>query len=429
MASILIPLPFVLTALVLNSRYIPAAKVDPAIEKLDSIGGGQADLLGKASLVPYLSFFSICILTSSTLLLVGLISEVSRLFTPEDEKSQRWKTGKEIVSGNTVQRVLGRVLSVGLPFYAASKLGGERVAIAVLVTVAADIMTTVPKAEEIVRSGGLRNMLAAKKWTVGALGLQAAADALRITSRAGPWQSMLGYLALGCSISLLPLPYPTNRPRLSFATSPEIGSEANGVFRAPWEAKTGARTDTQLSPLTSTPFDTDLTMASGVLAGATGIAVYFLSPEDSQTIDNTLIIGGFLTTITSALSLLLASPKSLKSSKRYGVAAGLILSIVFQELLEPHTPLAFLFQLGLIGLSWIGMKFDTRMARVRSGSIQQVRHRHPHQPYHDHSHESHSKITGILLQTFHELPLIHSILVEKDSRRIFYFMLYVTVAF
>ena len=37
----------------------------------------------------------------------------------------------------------------------------------------------------------------------------------------------------------------------------------------------------------------------------------------------------------------------------------------------------------------------------------------------------HSRITQYLLETFQHRPLLHSILVEKDSRRIFYFMWYV----
>lgn len=36
--------------------------------------------------------------------------------------------------------------------------------------------------------------------------------------------------------------------------------------------------------------------------------------------------------------------------------------------------------------------------------------------------DGHSRLTRTLLQTFQHRPLLHSILVEKDSRRIFYFM-------
>jgi solute carrier family 30 (zinc transporter), member 5/7 len=42
---------------------------------------------------------------------------------------------------------------------------------------------------------------------------------------------------------------------------------------------------------------------------------------------------------------------------------------------------------------------------------------------HNHNHQDHSKITEILLGWSENLPLLHSILLQKDTRRIFYFML------
>jgi zinc transporter 5/7 len=42
---------------------------------------------------------------------------------------------------------------------------------------------------------------------------------------------------------------------------------------------------------------------------------------------------------------------------------------------------------------------------------------------HKHNHQAHSKITRIMLGWTENLPLLHSILLQKDTRRIFYFML------
>jgi zinc transporter 5/7 len=50
---------------------------------------------------------------------------------------------------------------------------------------------------------------------------------------------------------------------------------------------------------------------------------------------------------------------------------------------------------------------------------------------HSHSHHHHehsaprSKFTGLLLQYTPRWPLLHAVVVDKDSRRIFYFMRYV----
>ncbi|KAI0907285.1 cation efflux protein [Ustulina deusta] len=46
---------------------------------------------------------------------------------------------------------------------------------------------------------------------------------------------------------------------------------------------------------------------------------------------------------------------------------------------------------------------------------------HNHEPHHDHSHEF-SRFTGLLLPCTSRWPLVHAIMTDKDSRRIFYFM-------
>ena len=49
-------------------------------------------------------------------------------------------------------------------------------------------------------------------------------------------------------------------------------------------------------------------------------------------------------------------------------------------------------------------------------------HVHKHGHPHGHKHESKSKFTNMLLPMVQNHPLLHTILAEKDSRRIFYFM-------
>ncbi|KAI8628334.1 cation efflux protein [Xylariaceae sp. FL1651] len=48
-------------------------------------------------------------------------------------------------------------------------------------------------------------------------------------------------------------------------------------------------------------------------------------------------------------------------------------------------------------------------------------HGHHHDPHHGHSHEF-SRVTALLLPYTSKWPLIHAIMTDKDSRRIFYFM-------
>ncbi|KAL8734348.1 MAG: hypothetical protein Q9166_001546 [cf. Caloplaca sp. 2 TL-2023] len=57
--------------------------------------------------------------------------------------------------------------------------------------------------------------------------------------------------------------------------------------------------------------------------------------------------------------------------------------------------------------------------RISVGLPMHNRHRTIPHPAHN---DGHSRFTQYLLETFQHRPLLHSILVEKDSRRIFYFM-------
>ncbi len=48
-------------------------------------------------------------------------------------------------------------------------------------------------------------------------------------------------------------------------------------------------------------------------------------------------------------------------------------------------------------------------------------------PLHDHGAQGRSRLTNLLLPLTARYPLLHAIVAEKDSRRIFYFMTYVMV--
>jgi zinc transporter 5/7 len=58
-------------------------------------------------------------------------------------------------------------------------------------------------------------------------------------------------------------------------------------------------------------------------------------------------------------------------------------------------------------------------------------HSHSHSHNHDHSHAhttgDWSRATGLLLPYTSRWPLLHTIMTERDSRRIFYFMMYVGI--
>lgn len=72
--------------------------------------------------------------------------------------------------------------------------------------------------------------------------------------------------------------------------------------------------------------------------------------------------------------------------------------------------------IGFGGLVWAGLQID--------------KNRHSHDHDHDHAQapkeiKAPSAITKSLMKITEGVPLVHSILIERDSRRIFYFMWYV----
>ena len=377
-----------------------------------------------ATSAPSLSLFSVCLLTSGTLLFIGALSELKE-FGVAMEKQPR-TSSQRTMSMSTVRRILGRMLSIGLPFYAAGKLGGERVATVFLTSLTSDLMSTRPKSEELKRPGAFSRTIQHQKWTIASLLLQILLDILGFGQALNPWQSMLGYIALSTSVFVLPPPYPTTRPRASVVTSPlPKKMQKNQLLSSPTDGAgdigSGFNVPDAKSPLVSTPWDTDLTLASGILTGFIGVVILLASPLEARRINASNVIGGSLAIVTATISFLFAAPRLLRSSSRAGALLGLCFTTLLSETLFHYTLEDFVIQSIVVIIAWFATNSDSAKARPRSVSASLANSSHTRT--HSNPHEPHSKVTGLLLMVFRDWPLLHSILVEKDSRRIFYFMM------
>ena len=368
----------------------------------------------------YLSFLGVCSLTAATLVLVGFVGEIRG---PGQSKSNSRvginASSERFVSIDSMRRLATRILSVGLPFYAVSKLGGERTAIVFLVALAAELTTRNPYVEERTRHGGWTKLILARKWTAMALILQCFCDLLNLTNNLPPLQTVSGYLALGVSILLLPWPYPSSTSKVATINSPMVNQSLNPINAATLSQDPSTAQVSELSsassPMISTSRDTDLTVASGVLATVISFIVFVFSSQQTQTLTLKLLLGGSIVSIASCLSLLFANPKTILLHKKSSLGIGLGFSIVVQELIDSHPLLPILFQTSLAVFSWLSVYLDSKS--------QVSRHGHIHHASHSHSaEERHSKITSMLLHFSEDWTLLHSILLEKDSRRILYFM-------
>lgn len=104
-----------------------------------------------------------------------------------------------------------------------------------------------------------------------------------------------------------------------------------------------------------------------------------------------------------------------KGVRDLGFGAGVATAALAAWVVGMDDMTALLGNIGFGGLVWAAMQFDKNS------------HGHDHGHAHEHAQapkevKAPSAITKSLMKSTEGVPLIHSILVERDSRRIFYFM-------
>ena len=434
--SILVPLPYWMLSLITASQVLMTTVEESTttstlltmrVKTLDS----RPDIIKQQS-----QLLVACAITSGTLLLVGCVGKLRG--SPHGLDNKHNYLGHSHEKENmlikwpitiTAGRIGSRILGVGLPVFAATKLGGARVAMVMLITAAGDFPATRGQSASFTNLKGWRSLLVPRKWTLATILLGWLSD---LASTSGSSATFLGYLALGLSIFLIPLPLPTSTPKTSIITSP-LPSSADKTtavatpFETPPPTIIAQPTDTKRSPMIFTPRDTNLTFIAGALLAFLGIAGFIFMPTRPyfSVICLTWIL---LAVLAATLSITISNPKTLRTQKRSGLALGLISSAVVQEMLEVHSLLLFACQGVLVGLYWFASKFDTQSSSSHDSHSHSRTHSQTKPRYNEavltHLHGNYSKFTGYLLYFFRDWPLLHSILVEKDSRRILYFMWY-----
>ena len=381
-----------------------------------------------------------CAVTSGTLLLVGSIGKIRGSTHELDSKQNHLghSRGKETPSTKwsiivTACRIGSRILGVGLPVFAAINLGGARVAMVMLIAAAGDFPAARGQKVSSTNLNGWRSLFATRKWTLATLLLGWISD---LASTSGSLSTFLGYLELGLSIFLIPLPLPTSTPKTSVVTSPLPNSaERTTAVATPFETPPPTMIASPIlileSPMIFTPKDTNLTLISGALLACLGTSMYFLNTI-RPIFSGMYLVWILLAVVAATLSLVFANPKTLRTQRRYGLALGLLFSAVVQEMVEIHSFLLFACQGVLVTLYWYTSKLDTHSSSSYDSHSRSHSNSHSHshtKPRYNeaslaHDHGDHSKFTGFLLHFFRNRPVLRSILVEKDSRRILYFMRY-----
>ena len=384
---------------------------------------------------PISDWLFVCGLTSITLILVGFRGvfgkayrgEVGQKTTSLGENQEGHLSAQTVHLAHKFRRVTGRFLTVWLPFYATLQLGASQVALIMLIGLASNIIAIEDEATDLTRIRTWKLLFAHRRWTVGSIILQLVCDLSGLTSGSTTTNICLGYLALGLSVLVLPPSYPSSRPKVSVVSSsiPASGTATPTdppiTRETPPHPENSAVKALKTSPLIYSPEDSEFTLLSGTALGTfTVIMSIFLRPAGGQ-FSLAELGWTFFTSFATAVSLTTTDQKSLRSNKSFGMVLGASLSLLLIAQLGIDLWNLF-YQTVLIGVSFAFTKLDTHAA-FSSTSSYSTHHRHNHaSSSHAGEHASMSGFSEFILRNAPNNQLFHSIMVEKDSRRIFYFM-------
>ena len=428
-SAILVPLPCLLASLAYGFGVAPRLLKDTTT--LEELTGSVLEKTAHAEYWPrvhMLSFALTCGLTSAILLIMGIEGKYIQAFGSLDRrKSHAGISGSlERQSPTLIARKIAlRVLAVGLPLYATSELG-IRVALVMLVAMASNIMTQ-DQTVDFTNAKNWSKLMTQRKYTVAAILLQLVCDLAGFTNYRRFDSICFAYLALGISVLVLPPPYPSHSPRTSAVTSsaPALMRSTSAILSTPWETPPAVEAPSShvssgISPLVCTAEDVNLTIYSGAIMGGitTVMSVIVLSSAGASSASS--FLWAFLTPCVGALALTIVDTKSLWTTKGLGFVIGSLASCVALASIQSGDWSVFAYQSVLIGISFAATKFDTHSAHSSHSEHQD--HSHQHETPKAIEPKNMSRLSAFLLFRVRGWPLLHSIIAEKDSRRIFYFM-------
>lgn len=368
--------------------YLLAGLLEPQAERHD-------EKTTTATLRPVItasrsSLASVSLLVASfTLLLIGALGKLRSRSIQKKGTGAGTEAGKSVHWNNQlVKDVVSRVLSVGLPFYAALGIGAERVAMIMLLVVASGALTKPRAATETQQPASWKPALRTQTWTMGFLSLAAIMDTCGLSIRGPVSGPGMGYLALALAL-LIFSPSFLNGARATTSTT---------VSR-PQLRLSGSSRDTTLS----------------LLAGGVGMTVVFLGSFTGLSLlaVNTVLIASIVGAV-AAVSYTYFLPSLIQNRKKLGTLIGLAFIGLWAVVLRgTSTPL--LVQLAMSGIGYLAIQKDNKVMFSHSD------HHHGHSHAQKHDVEP-GKISKYFIEKSEPYALLNSILREHDSRRIFYFM-------
>ncbi|KAL9577833.1 MAG: hypothetical protein Q9212_006113, partial [Teloschistes hypoglaucus] len=433
LSSVLIALPYVLASIMCHNLVLPRQSgTKMRIGQPLEIFGSETATGSTAVRSPAPALFITLAITAATLATAGLVGKFGGTAVTSDPKTpprskvkaQSWSSAKFLL---VARKMTERMSCVALPIYAAISLGGARVALVLLMAIFTKILTLEDQGTALSDVRGWKQLVQYRRWTLGSVLVQVLFDFLSRPTLAGYKTFAIGYLALTISVVALPPPFPSIIRDMSSHQDESQPASASVVlssgFETPSTAEMASMKKSTVSPLICTPDESAMTMKASGISAILCLSAFLTSDLNAAAFSISSVGWLLLSIATTVMCLLMAEPKSLQENKGVGLLIGAITSTFTSYFFQEVTWQVLACQSALIGISFLATQIDTPTILATSIKSSQAHHHSHHRAMSRAAHtDDYSRFTRYLLETFQHRPLLHSILVEKDSRRIFYFM-------
>ncbi|KAJ5700812.1 hypothetical protein N7536_003825 [Penicillium majusculum] len=332
-----------------------------------------------------------CLLTAITLILFGC-GQILRINYQKAGSSTLSSGNLPKLNVKSVQASLSQIVSVALPIFAALKVGGFLVAFSLLLATASGVPAIINGTSHT------QEKYSRKILSIALLVVVIISSFLGLNH---PWDvsPVIGYAALLGSVFVAPPPFPSLRRNGPIPEPGLVAAQSKASHRG--HSSAVVTTDAPLAVIAGSFLALLTVLFNRAFVFSISELVYLLIP-----------------TSLFAISLMVSLPPSLRSSKKTGLA---ICAGAAAFLCSPHTQDDLLMSYATRGILATASFFASRRDDTHL-HLDTHAHNHTHSHSHSHTTSDSSRVSKWLLHKSEPYPLLHSILKEKDSRSIFYFM-------
>ncbi|KAL9114094.1 MAG: hypothetical protein Q9227_001866 [Pyrenula ochraceoflavens] len=358
---------------------------------------------------------------SLTLMLVGVYGK----FQEHQEEQTQTKTSSGIkraafsrvsftIDFRAIQDIFRRIAMTVLPIWSGLQLGGQTVALVTLLLATSGLLPSNPLRWKTIQASSWKKVLVSKAGTMVWLTFSLLLSCLYPATLA----RFTGSATLLLWI-ILPSPFRNNDDLDMSPVSPSLARKTSTDPSVPWDIPAPATREhlsSPRSPMIRSRQDTNLTLFAGSLLATVPVFLKYWTSFSFSLYSGLTVI---LAAVLLAISFATAQPFRVRTENKTGTLMGI--SICFaSSILMGRSWSQLSAELAISILGYGSAHLDDKRSNESSASIHKHKH---HEKHHNHHHHHHpAAITKFLISRSEEWPLLHGILVDGNSRRIFYFM-------